>query len=180
MHSTGIVKKIDNLGRIVLPKEIRRKLKIRENDELEMFLENEDTIILRKYSTMKDLKKDCIIYAELLHKETGFKVIFTDKEKIIACKGKNTSLLNGEEISDEVIEIIEGRMIYNVNTFSSFKILKTEEELNPKVILPIIVDSKCIGSVILFSDDEPNRVVKDKEYDLLKFVVSLIAMKLEI
>lgn len=180
MYSTGIIKKIDNLGRIVLPKEIRRKLKIRENDELEMFIENEETIVLRKYSTMKDIKRDCAIYAELLHKETGFKVLFTDNEKIIACKGKNTSLLNGEEISDELIEVINTRMAYNVNSSSKFKVLKTDEELNPKVIVPIITDSKTIGSVILFSDDDPRRGVKDKEYDLLKFVVSLIAMKLEI
>ena len=58
MYSTGIIKKIDNLGRIVLPKEIRRKLKIRENDELEIFLDSEETILLKKYSTMKDLKKN--------------------------------------------------------------------------------------------------------------------------
>ncbi|MBO5477473.1 MAG: AbrB/MazE/SpoVT family DNA-binding domain-containing protein [Clostridia bacterium] len=180
MHSTGIIKKVDNLGRIVLPKEIRKKLKIRENDELEMFIENEDTILLKKYSAMRDLKKDCMIYSELLHRETGFKVLFTDNEKIIACKGKNTALLNGEEISEDVIEVINGRMAYSVNTATNFKVLKTDENLYPKVIVPIIVESKTIGSVILFSDDEPRRGVKDKEYDLLRFVVSLIAMKLEI
>ena len=88
MYPTGIIKKIDNLGRIVLPKEIRRKLKIRENDELEIFLDSEETILLKKYSTMKDLKKECILYATILNKETDFKVMFTDKDKVTVCKGK--------------------------------------------------------------------------------------------
>lgn len=179
MYSTGIIKKIDNLGRIVLPKEIRRKLKIRENDELEIFLDNDETILLRKYSTMKDLKKDCLIYATILNKETDFKVMFTDKDKVTVCKGKNTSLLVGEEISEKLIDIIDKRMIYNVNLATDIKILKTDENLYPKVIVPLIADSKSIGSVILFSDDI-NKTVKDKEYELLKFISSLIAAKLEI
>ncbi len=179
MYSTGIIKKIDNLGRIVLPKEIRRKLKIRENDELEIFLDNDETILLRKYSTMKDLKKDCLIYATILNKETDFKVMFTDKDKVTVCKGKNTSLFVGEEISEKLIDIINKRMIYNVNLATDIKILKTDENLYPKVIVPLIADSKSIGSVILFSDDV-NKTVKDKEYELLKFISSLIAAKLEI
>lgn len=179
MYSTGIIKKIDNLGRIVLPKEIRRKLKIRENDELEIFLENDETILLKKYSTIKDLKKDCILYASILNKETGFKVMFTDKDKVTVCKGKNTSLFVGEEISDKLIDIIEKRMIYNVNSSSDIKILKTDENLNPKIIIPLIADSKSIGSIILFTD-EIEKTVKDKEYELLKFVASLISTKLEI
>lgn len=179
MYSTGIIKKIDNLGRIVLPKEIRRKLKIRENDELEIFLDNDETILLKKYSTMKDLKKDCLIYATILNKETDFKVMFTDNDKVTVCKGKNTSLLVGEEISEKLLDIINKRMIYNVNLATDIKILKTDENLYPKVIVPLIADSKSIGSVILFSDDV-NKTVKDKEYELLKFISSLIAAKLEI
>ena len=179
MYSTGIIKKIDNLGRIVLPKEIRRKLKIRENDELEIFLDSEETILLKKYSTMKDLKKECALYASILNKETGFKVMFTDKDKVTVCKGKNTSLFVGEEISDKLIDIIEKRMIYNVNLASDIKILRTDENLNPKIIIPLIVDSKSIGSIVLFTD-EVEKTVKDKEYELLKFVASLISTKLEI
>ena len=179
MYPTGIIKKIDNLGRIVLPKEIRRKLKIRENDELEIFLDSEETILLKKYSTMKDLKKECILYATILNKETDFKVMFTDKDKVTVCKGKNTSLFVGEEISEKLIDIIEKRMICNVNMASDIKVLKTGENLYPKIIMPLIVDSKSIGSIILFSDDI-ERVVKDKEYELLKFVASLITTKLEI
>lgn len=179
MHSTGIIKRIDSLGRIVLPKEIRRKLKIRENDELEMLLDNEDTIILKKYSTMNDLKKECILYCDILNKETGFKVMFTDKEKVIAVKGKNTSLMLNEEISDKLVNVINERMIYNVNTASAFKVLKSNQELNPKVIVPIITDSKSVGAIILFSDDKKENI-KDKEYDILKFVALLIAAKLEI
>lgn len=180
MFSTGMVKKIDNLGRIVLPKELRRKLKIRENDELEMFLENDDTIVLRKYSTMNDIKNDCNIYAELLTKETNFKVMFTDKEKVTICKGKNTAHLIGEEISEKVIEIMDGRMLYNINITGNIKVLKNNNEtIFPQIISPLIVDSKCIGSIILFSDTI-NTNIKEKEYELVKFISSLITLKLEI
>ena len=179
MYSTGIIKKIDNLGRIVLPKELRRKLKIRENDELEMYLENNDSIVLKKYSTMQDLKKDCILYADVLSKETDLKILFTDKEKVIVAKGKNTSYLVGEEISERLIEIINERMVYNVNSSTIIKILKIDEEIYPKIIVPLIADSKSIGSIILFSDSS-TKSLKDKEYDILKFISALITQKLEI
>ena len=128
---------------------------------------------------MKDLKKECALYASILNKETGFKVMVTDKDKVTVCKGKNTSLFVGEEISDKLIDIIEKRMIYNVNLASDIKILRTDENLNPKIIIPLIVDSKSIGSIVLFTD-EIEKTVKDKEYELLKFVASLISTKLEI
>ena len=105
--------------------------------------------------------------------------MFTDKDKVTVCKGKNTSLFVGEEISDKLIDIIEKRMIYNVNLASDIKILRTDENLNPKIIIPLIVDSKSIGSIVLFTD-EIEKTVKDKEYELLKFVASLISTKLEI
>ena len=179
MITTGIVKRIDNLGRIVLPKEIRRKLKIRENDELEMLVQNDETILLRKYSTMQDLKRDCILYAEVLSKETNFKIMFTDKEKVIVCKGKNTSNLVGEEITEKLIGIINERAMYNANISLPIKILNNDENIFPKLIMPIIADSRAIGSVILFSD-ESSKVAKDKEYDMLKIISSLISTKLEI
>ena len=128
---------------------------------------------------MKVLKKECALYASILNKETGFKVMFTDKDKVTVCKGKNTSLFVGEEISDKLIDIIEKRIIYNVNLASDIKILRTDENLNPKIIIPLIVDSKSIGSIVLFTD-EIEKTVKDKEYELLKFVASLISTKLEI
>lgn len=179
MFSTGIVKKIDNLGRIVLPKEIRRKLKIRENDELEMFIENDDTIALKKYSTMQDLKKDCILYADVLSKETNFKIMFTDKEKVIVAKGKNASSLVGEEISNKLIDIINDGMIYNVNVALPVKVLNLIDTIYPKIIVPLIADSRSVGSIILFGDDN-SKGIKEKEYDLLKFIASLITSKLEI
>ena len=179
MYSTGIIKKIDSLGRIVLPKEIRRKLKIRENDDLEIYLENNTNIVLKKYSTMNDIKADCAIYAELLSNETGFKVLFTDKEKIIATKGDKSSEFKGEEISEKLVEIIEERMIYTINQKGNFNITKeVDDKIYIKVILPLIVDSKSIGSIIIY-DTKVSNQLKDSDYVLLKFIAKLISMKFE-
>lgn len=84
MKATGVVRRIDDLGRVVIPKEIRRTLKIREGDPLEIFTDREGEVILKKYSPMGELSEFAITYAEALAKSTGFTACITDKDTIIA------------------------------------------------------------------------------------------------
>ena len=93
MKSTGVVRRIDELGRIVIPKEIRRNLGIRDGENIEIFTEN-DSIILKKYyrmSTSSDLASNL---CELVYNNFNYKIMITDREKIIACAGFSADIKN--------------------------------------------------------------------------------------
>ena len=87
MKATGIVRRIDDLGRVVVPKEIRRTFRIREGDSLEIFTGQEGEIILKKYSPMKELADFSVDYVESIARTTGYTVCVTDKEKVVAAAG---------------------------------------------------------------------------------------------
>ena len=87
MKATGIVRRIDDLGRVVIPKEIRRTLRIREGDPLEIFTDREGEIILKKYSPIGELGTFAKQYAESLAQTTGCLVCVTDTDQVIAAAG---------------------------------------------------------------------------------------------
>ena len=87
MKATGIVRRIDDLGRIVIPKEIRRTLRIRETDPLEIYTENTGEIVLKKYSPVGELSQFARDYAESLAATTGQIICITDREQIVAVSG---------------------------------------------------------------------------------------------
>ena len=87
MKATGIVRRIDDLGRVVVPKEIRRTLRIREGDPLEIFTDREGGVILRKYSPIRELGEFAQQYADSMAKTTGYTVAISDKDQIIASAG---------------------------------------------------------------------------------------------
>lgn len=87
MKATGIVRRIDDLGRVVVPKEIRRTLRIREGDPLEIFTDREGEIILKKYSPIGELGTFAQQYADSLAQTTGYVVCVTDRDTVIACAG---------------------------------------------------------------------------------------------
>src|SRR5690606_24522992 len=87
MKATGIVRRIDDLGRVVIPKEIRRTLRIREGDPLEIFTDREGEVILKKYSPIGELNEFANEYCESLHENTKFIAMITDRDNIIAISG---------------------------------------------------------------------------------------------
>src|SRR6478609_7900547 len=89
MKATGIVRRIDDLGRVVIPKEIRRTLRIREGDPLEIFVDREGEVILKKYSPIGELGDFAQEYADSLHESTGHTTLITDRDTIIAVAGGN-------------------------------------------------------------------------------------------
>ena len=87
MKATGIVRRIDDLGRVVIPKEIRRTMRIREGDPLEIFTDREGEVIFKKYSPIGELNSFASQYAETLHKTCGMAVVICDRDAVIACAG---------------------------------------------------------------------------------------------
>ena len=106
MKATGIVRRIDDLGRIVVPKEIRRTLRIREGDPLEIFTDREGEIILKKYSPIGELSQFAGEYAESLAHTTGYLVLITDGDHVVAASGSGKRDFEGKPISGQLEEII--------------------------------------------------------------------------
>ena len=116
MKATGIVRRIDDLGRVVIPKEIRRTMRIREGDPLEIFTDREGEIILKKYSPIGELSQFAGQYAESLAQSTGHLVCITDRDHVIAAAGNGKKEFEGKPISRQLEELIEDRTGINTMT----------------------------------------------------------------
>ena len=171
MKATGIIRKIDELGRIVIPKEIRRTLHIRETDSMEIFTDDdgatalENTIlslnILKKYSSMGDSIKFAKDYAESMARMSGHSVCITDKEQIIAAAGAEKKELMEQKLSQELEDAIHERKkvcaakndkeYVNVTDNSS-------HSFHAEIISPIISAGDVLGAVIMLSNNEKTQL----------------------
>ena len=167
MKATGVVRRIDDLGRIVIPKEIRKVLRIKEGDPIEIFTGREGEVILKKYSPIGELSEFATNYAETLAKTTGHIACITDKDNVIAVSGISKKEFLEQDISKELEELMEDREIYtsNKNNDMSIPIIKNdnqERRFNAQVIYPIISQGDVIGSVVLISKDQKKKMNQKK------------------
>lgn len=156
MKATGIVRRIDDLGRVVIPKEIRRTLRIREGDPLEIFTDRNGEVILKKYSPIGELHKISCEYAESLSSVTGYTVCIADTEQIITVSGSGRKLLLEKEITSEMRKAMEMRksFIAQRSEKNYVKIVDVEmQEYIAQAISPILCGGDVIGAVILLEKD---------------------------
>ena len=155
MKATGIVRRIDDLGRVVVPKEIRRTLRIREGDPLEIFTDREGEIILKKYSPIGELGQFAKQYADSLNQTTGHIVAITDKDMFIAASGPTKKDLLTKSISHELEEVINEResIIAGKEDKNYIRITNEDDEFTYEVIQPIISEGDAIGAVIILTKD---------------------------
>ena len=112
MKATGIVRRIDDLGRVVVPKEIRRILRIREGDPLEIYTDREGEVIFKKYSPIGELSTFASQYAEAMWKSCGIAVIICDRDAVIACAGVPKKEYLEKKISDTLEGVMSGKNLY--------------------------------------------------------------------
>ena len=166
MKATGVVRRIDDLGRIVIPKEIRKTLRIKEGSPLEIFTEKEGDIILRKYSPIGEISSLSSEYVESLAKVTDLIAIVTDKDVVIAVSGTQKKDLLEQKISSDLEKIIDKRVPAIFDDNSSILITEKgnkEKECKSQVIVPIISDSEVTGSVILVAKESGVKLGKQEE-----------------
>ena len=108
MKATGIVRRIDDLGRVVIPKEIRRTLRIREGDPLEIFTDRDGEVILKKYSPISELGQFAREYAETLYETLGTPALISDRDEMIAVSGLSKKDYLNRQLSPDLEEIISG------------------------------------------------------------------------
>lgn len=184
MKATGVVRRIDDLGRIVIPKEIRKTLRIKEGDPLEIFTDKEGEVILKKYSPIGELSEFATEYAETLAKTTGHIACITDKDTVIAVSGGSKKEFLEQSISDELEKILEDKENYTSkeNNDLSVPITKNdnkERRFNSQVVYPIISDGDAIGSVILLSKDTGTKMT-EVEQKVVQSAANFLGRQMEI
>ena len=132
MKATGVVRRIDDLGRVVIPKEIRKTLRIKEGDPLEIFTDKEGEIILKKYSPIGELSEFATEYAETLAKTTGHIACITDKDTVIAVSGGSKKEYLEQGISPELEQIMDDKENYTSKENNDVSIPITKNENNSK------------------------------------------------
>ncbi len=154
MKATGIVRRIDDLGRVVIPKEIRRTLRIREGDPLEIYVDREGEVILKKYSPISELGQFAKEYAEALFDSLHTPVIISDRDEVIAVAGESKKEYLNKNIGSPLTSIIEGRQQVMEKEAKSLEIVDGhEEDLISYCISPIIANGDAIGSVVIFAKE---------------------------
>lgn len=184
MKATGVVRRIDDLGRIVIPKEIRRTLHIKEGDPLEIFTDKEGEVILKKYSPIGELSEFATGYAETLSKTTGHIACITDKDTVIAVSGGSKKEFLEQSLSKELENVMENKEIYTSKENNEIAIPITqndnkERKFNSQVIYPIISDGDVIGSVILLSKEQ-NTKMGDTELKVVQSAAGFLSSQMDI
>ncbi len=171
MRATGIVRRIDSLGRIVIPKEIRRTMQIREGDSLEIYVETAGDIILRKYSTIDELGKFAENYANLLFKMVDVPVIILDRERVVATStNASKNDIVGKSVSGEFDRLMQKRKTYTATRDSVLYPIQNVS-FRGLVCVPIVSCGDLIGSVILV--DERGEEPTETQIKLAQFVAAL-------
>lgn len=160
MKATGVVRRIDDLGRIVIPKEIRRNLRIREGDSLEIFTDGHSSITFRKYSPVESINDFIFQYVEALNASSKKDIIITDTEKIVAVAGTLKKDLIGKKISLRLDDLMQKRTLQVFEKGEGLEIVDKFEYKNSLVMKPITVYGDVTGCVIILGDNRIDEVDK--------------------
>lgn len=176
MKATGIVRRIDDLGRVVIPKEIRRTLRIREGDPLEIFVDRGGEVVLKKYSPIGELGDFAQEYSDSLFESTGHVAIITDRDAVVAVSGASKKQWVDKAVVAVVEEAMESRRSI---TLKAGEYPEEEQwDFAMQVIAPIISEGDPIGSVIL-STDESNLTLGELELKLCETAAGFLAKQME-
>lgn len=181
MKATGIVRRIDDLGRIVIPKEIRRTQRIREGDPMEIFTNREGEIMLKKYSPIMELKEFAADYAESLAQVTGGLACITDRDHVIAAAGPKRKQYEGKALNQELENLMEQRGSHKALQEEDKKIKLTiddEHSYDTEVVSSIICNGDCIGAVALCGGEKGKAEVKSLS-ELVQAAVNFIGRQME-
>ncbi len=179
MKATGIVRRIDDLGRVVIPKEIRRTMRIREGDPLEIYTAKDGEVIFKKYSPMGELSEFAVQICDTMGKTTGHTAAICDRDTIIATSGIARRDLVEKRISDELEHILESRQLYRRGENDS-KIPATDDNGNYFVELasPILSEGDVSGCVLFLSNNDET-TMGDAENKLVQTISGFLGKQME-
>lgn len=183
MKATGIVRRIDDLGRVVIPKEIRRTMRIREGDPLEIYTDREGEVIFKKYSPIGELAGFAAQYADTLQKTCSMAVVICDRDAVIASAGVSKKEYNDKKLSTELEDIIEGRTLYvHKEGQEEISVIADGGSHHISCAMPIVTEGDIIGCVasVVSMDDKGNKELSPEvEVKLIQTAAGFLGKQLE-
>lgn len=180
MKATGIVRRIDDLGRIVIPKEIRRTMRIREGDPMEIFTSREGEILLKKYSPVGELGEFALTIAESMAQTLGELVCITDRDGVIAAAGSGKKEFEGKLLDTQLQTAIDNRCNQVIADKPGFLKVTPEDakEYEAQAVSTILSHGDCIGSVLILSKNK-SRIQDDLLLQMAKTVAAFLGKHME-
>ena len=181
MKATGIVRRIDDLGRIVIPKEIRRTMRIREGDPMEIFTSREGEILLKKYSPVGELGEFAAELAESIAQTIGELVCVTDRDYVIAAAGTGKKEVEGKSLEKEFQSLIDNRcnQVMSSEKFNMISVFQGDViNYSRQSIATILSHGDCIGAVVILSK-ENSRNSDEVLLQLAKSVAGFLGKHME-
>ncbi len=180
MKATGIVRRIDDLGRVVIPKEIRRTLRIREGDPLEIYTDTDGGVIFKKYSPVGELSPFATTYSDVLAHISNFPVVICDRDHVVAVAGLSKREYLERRITSSVEDLMEARQNYTFKPANDSNPITPIEGMDKKavVISPIIVAGDVTGAVIMLQN-ENNTIPGDTETKLVQTAAIFLGKQME-
>ena len=178
MKATGIVRRIDDLGRVVIPKEIRRTMRIREGDPLEIYTTKDGEVIFKKYSLLGGLEDFAAQFCDTLSRSTEFTAAVTDRDAIIAVAGVGKRELLGKTISQPLEQIMEDRQIWLWDSDDeAVPACEGLSSFTAAVAAPILCEGDVLGLVLFLSADQ--QAAGETEYKLAQTVAAFLGKNME-
>ena len=171
----------DDLGRVVIPKEIRRTMRIREGDPLEIFTDREGEVIFKKYSPIGELNDLANQYAQAMNRTCTLNIVITDRDTVIAHAGVPKKDYQDKTVSKALEEIIENRTLYTWEEGKE-KLTMVDEatEFYASVVMPIITEGDIIGCVASLQNEAKNREIDfETEKKLIQTAAAFLSKQLE-
>ncbi len=180
MKAHGIVRRIDDLGRVVIPKEIRRTMRIREGDPLEIFTDRDGEVIFKKYSPIGELTAFAAQYAETLHKTCDLSVVICDRDSVVACAGVSKKEYSDKSLSSELEGVCEARGMY-VYRQGDQRINAIADGGSHYVscAMPIISEGDVVGCVAALTPNDVDSYPEAVETKLVQTAASFLGRQLE-
>ncbi len=180
MKATGIVRRIDELGRVVIPKEIRRTLRLRDGEPLEIYTGKDGEVVFKKYSPVGDVGAFTAQYADAINKSSGIPVVICDKDSVIAVSGAPKRDLLEKRISTSLASLLEKRQSFVAGVNSSDVPSITEDgEGRLSFLSPIVADGTVVGGVMSVAG-ESGHVPSETEQKLISTGAIFLSKQLEV
>lgn len=180
MKATGIVRRIDDLGRVVIPKEIRRTMRIREGDPLEIFTDRDGEVIFKKYSPIGELSGFAGQYAETLYRTCNYPILICDRDAVVAFAGLSKKECADKKLSSDMENVMENRSLYvrEKNSKNLFA-LDGNEKIIVSCAMPVISEGDIIGIVMSVTPEEQDSYPGDVETKLIQTAAVFLGKQME-
>ena len=183
MRATGIVRRIDELGRVVIPKEIRRTLRIREGDPLEIYTDHDGEVVLKKYSPIGEISAIAKDYTDSLYRTLGHVALICDRDAVVSSSGAAKKEYVEKALSAEVEHILQNRQMSVMNVAAGSRMIPVTgddraETYTAQIVTPIVADGEIIGGLMLLSR-ESGVSMTDVDKKVAETTASIVGRQME-